>query len=233
MEGGLSPLSPVSVTESKGKEIRVCFDTGRDPVKNLIREEELFQKVERRELSELVRFWVNSECLVRGRARNIRYGWYDERLAKEMGTMVVERSTGGGVVYQDEGNLNWSFFLRNAGSFPSPTTLFSRASSYMVRALARLGVKGRFAPPNRIDVIDRKVSGMAARSTSRALLVHGTLLLNSNLERLNMLCIPPRGCPPVANVSEWAKGLSALGVVGAVAGVLEDSGYRVLTDSTA
>jgi lipoate-protein ligase A len=233
MERGLRTLIPASVAESKGKEIRVCFDSERDPVKNLIREEELFRKVERWDLPELVRFWVNSECLVRGRARSTRYGWYDELLAEEMRVEVVERSTGGGVVYQDEGNLNWSFFLRNAGSFPSPMTMFSRASSYMARVLARLGVEARFAPPNRIDVFDRKVSGMAGRSTSRALLVHGTLLLNSNLEKLNMLCIPPRGCPPVANVSEWARGVDAPGVVGAVAGVLEDSGYRVLTDSIA
>jgi lipoate-protein ligase A len=225
-------MIPASVTESKGKEIRVCFDRERDPVENLIREEELFQKVERRDLPELVRFWMNSECLVRGRARSTRYGWYDEFLAGEMGVEVVERSTGGGVVYQDEGNLNWSFFLRNAGSFPSPMTMFSRASSYVVRALGKLGVEARFASPNRIDVSDRKVCGMAARSTSLALLVHGTLLLNSNLERLNMLCVPPQGCPPVANVSEWAKGVDAPGVVGAVADVLRDSGYRVLTDLT-
>jgi lipoate-protein ligase A len=149
-----------------------------------------------------------------------------------MGTEVVERSTGGGVVYHDEGNLNWSFFLRNAGSFPSPKAMFGLASGYMVRALEGLGVRARFSPPNRIDVSDRKVSGMAARSTSRALLVHGTLLLSSNLERLNMLCIPPPGCPPVANVSGWAKGIDAPSVVFAVVRVLRESGYRVqLTDS--
>jgi lipoate-protein ligase A len=220
-----------SVDVLKG-ELLVYFDKTRDPVRNLSREEELFRKVESRDLPELVRFWVNSECLVRGRVRNARYGWYDENLAREMGTKVVERSTGGGAVYHDEGNLNWSFFLRNNGSFLSPTAMFSRASSYIVRALGKLGVEARFAPPNRIDVSDHKVSGMAARSTSRALLVHGTLLLNSNLERLNMLCIPPQGCPPVANVSEWANGVDASSVVGAVATVLKDSGYRVqMTDS--
>jgi len=209
------------------EEIQVCFDKSRDPIKNLAREEELFESVVRRESSEIIRFWVNSECLVRGRVRSARYGWYNEGLAREIGIRVVERSTGGGVVYQDDGNLNWSIFLRSSGSFLSPRALFGRASSYMVGALERLGVRARFSPPNRIDVSNRKVSGMAARLTSRAVLVHGTLLINSDLAKLNSICIPPVGCPPVANVSEWAKGIDAHSVVEAFVGVLEDSGYQV------
>jgi lipoate---protein ligase len=224
MEGGVKALFPAS---PKGEEVRVCFEHGRDPVKNLIREEELFLKVERRELPAFVRFWMNSECLVRGRVRSAKYGWYNEPLAREMGIQVVERSTGGGVVYQDEGNLNWSVFLRNPGPFPSPAAMFERASAYMVRTLERLGVEARFASPNRIDVFDRKVSGMAARSTSLAALVHGTLLLDSNLDRLNRLCLPPAGCPPVANVCEWKEGIDAQSVASAFSGVLKDSGCHV------
>jgi lipoate-protein ligase A len=68
---------------------------------------------------------------------------------------------------------------------------------------------------------------MAARSTAHTLLVHGTLLLDSDLERLNALCIPPAGCPPVSNVNEWAKDIDSERVVRAVSGVLENSGYRV------
>ncbi len=213
--------------DESGAEMIVSFDRTRDPVRNLIREEELFQKVERRELPELARLWVNSECLVKGRAKSARYGWYDEELARKMNVRVVERATGGGVVYHDAGNLNWSFFFMNSGTFPSPEAMFGRASKYVVEALGRLRVRGRFSPPNRIDVSGRKVSGMAARSTSRALLIHGTLLLNSDLARLNRLCIPPPGCPPVANISEWAKEVDASRIVGAIADVLRDSGYRV------
>jgi len=205
----------------------VYLDATRDPVKNLAREEEIFRRVERRELPELVRLWSNSECLVRGRAKSSSYGWYNENLAKEEGILVVERPTGGGVVYHDEGNLNWSFFFRNSGTFPSPRSMFERTSDFVVKSLGRLGVAASFAPPNRIDVSGRKVSGMAARSSARALLVHGTLLLDSNLERLNALCIPPVGCPPVANVGEWVEGVDATKVLDALVGVLRDSGYNV------
>ncbi len=207
--------------------ILVRIDGIGDPAENLVREDDIFQRVERGELPDVVRFWVNSECLVRGRAKTARYGWYDEQKAKEMRIRVVERATGGGVVYHDTGNLNWSFFFRNSGALPSPTAMFDRASKYMVQALGRLGVGARFSPPNRIDAADRKISGMAAKSSSRALMVHGTLLLNCDLERLNALCVPPPGCPPVVNVSELVNGIEEAEVVEAVVGVLRDSGYQV------
>ncbi len=211
-----------------GKRVHLIHDPETDPSANMAREEELFRLVEDAGRPETVRFWTNSECLVRGKARNARYGWYREGLAEELGVAVIQRETGGGVVYHDPGNLNWSVFARSDGAFQSPTKLFGQASRYMVEALGRLGVRAEFSPPNRIDVEGCKVSGLAARSTPRAVLVHGTLLLASNLERLNRLCIPPEGCPPVANLSRWVEGIGAPAVVAAFGGVLKASGLEVL-----
>ncbi|MDG6983069.1 MAG: hypothetical protein JRN28_00720 [Nitrososphaerota archaeon] len=192
--------------------LRTVVSRGRNPVKNLAREDELFGLAERVD-QELVRLWIDTECLVRGKAKSPRYGWYDERLARRWGVKVIERKTGGGVVYHDEGNLNWSFFLKNSGRLLSPTQMFEEASRHVIRALGELGVTAQFAPPNRIDVQGRKVSGMAARSTPRYRLVHGTLLIDSDLGRLNRLCIPPEGCPPVANVREFASRIEVPDVV--------------------
>lgn len=210
-----------------GRRLVVYRDRGTNPRDNLGREDEIFGLVESRSLPEVVRFWVNEECLVRGRAKSPKYGWYDEGLASGLGIPVIERSTGGGVVYQDLGNLNWGFFLRTSGAFLSPKTAFGVASGYLVGALRGLGVPAQFAPPNRIDVSGRKVSGLAARSTIHTLLVHGTLLLNSNLERLNLLCLPPDGCPPVSNLSEWLGGIDADRVVEAAVRTLRASGFCV------
>ena len=214
----------------KGRTLKVYVDRGRDPVENLKREEDLFHRVESGELPELLRFWTDSECLVRGRARSAQYGWYHEALAREMGVRVIERATGGGVVYHDEGNLNWSFFLRSSGPLLSPTKMFEQTSVHVVKALASLDVDAEFSPPNRIDVQGRKVSGLAARSTPGAYLVHGTLLLRSDLDRLNRLCIPPPGCPPVANLDEWVPEIQPLQVVRAVVEVLKGSGFDVEMD---
>lgn len=209
-----------------GREMRVYFGGSRDPAENLGREDELFRGVESGELPEVARFWVNSECLVRGKAKNARYGWYNEELAERMGVRVVERSTGGGVVYHDEGNLNWSLIVKTDGAFLAPVAAFRQASRYMLEALGSLGVQAAFSPPNRIDVSGLKVSGMAARSTPSTLLVHGTLLISSDLERLNALCIPPAGCPAVANVSRWVSGIDAKSVREAFVGALEGSGFH-------
>jgi len=214
----------------KARKLKVYVDKGRDPVENLEREEDLFRGVDSGELPELVRFWVDSECLVRGRARSIQYGWYNEALAQETGIKVIERATGGGVVYHDEGNLNWSFFFRNSGRLLSPTKMFERASEQIIKALVSQGVDAEFSPPNRIDVQGRKVSGMAARSTPRAYLVHGTLLIRSNLEKLNRLCIPPPGCPPVANLDEWIPEIHPLQIVRAVVEIMKESGFDVQID---
>jgi len=214
-----------------GDEMVLYFERTLDPVANLRRETELFELVDGREQPECVRFWTDSRCLVRGRAKSARYGWYHEGLARELGIPVIERSTGGGVVYHDEGNLNWSFFFRTSGSFQSPTASFDRASRFIIAALDRLGVRAMFSPPNRIDVSNRKVSGMAARSTVRTLLVHGTLLLNSDLKMLDRLCIPPPGCPPVANLSAWKADIDAATVAKAVIATLEGSGYKVRVGS--
>lgn len=212
----------------KPREIMLRFDKTRDPVKNLSREDRLFQLVDAEKLPELVRFWVNSECLVRGRARNRRYGWYHEKLAKKLGVRVLVRTTGGGVVYHDEGNLNWAFYFRTGGAFLSPTSLFGRASEHIVNALGNLSIDATFSAPNRIDVGGRKVSGMAARSTKHTALVHGTLLLRSDLDKLNRLCIPPPGCPPVENLSYWVQDIRPAAVVDSVVKVLGSSGYRII-----
>jgi lipoate---protein ligase len=208
------------------REVLVYSDNSRDPSSNLTRESEIFEMVDRGALPEVLRFWVNSSCLVKGPTKTGKYGWYNEKLAEAMGIPVITRSSGGGVVYHDEGNLNWSFFLRTAGSFLAPRAAYELGSKHIISALESLGAEALFAPPNRIDVRGHKVSGMAARSTPRALLVHGTLLLNSDLDRLNALCVPPRDCPPVANLSRWVKGITAKAVEGAVITKLSESGLN-------
>ena len=210
------------------REILVFTDSGRDPEQNLGRESELFERFDGGGLPELLRFWVNSPCLVRGKVQNKRYGWYNEDLAAALHIPVIERSSGGGVVFHDEGNLNWSFFFKTYGTILSPTKAFQKGSEHIISALRSLGVEAEFSPPNRIDVKGRKVTGMAARSTPRSLLVHGTLLLNSDLGKLNQLCIPPPGCPPVSNVAEGVNGINGAAVEAAVVEVLKRSGYKVL-----
>lgn len=209
------------------REFRVVHEVSTDPLRNLSIEEATFQSLEEGRLGNTLRFWVNDMCLVRGRAKTPKYGWYREEEATRLAVPVYERSTGGGVVYHDHGNLNWSFFIRVPGKLLSPERVFRDGSAFVVEALRRNGIDAYFAPPNRIEVSGYKISGMAARSTIHTLLVHGTLLLDSNLEMLNRLCIPPQGCPPVRNIINW-RNLEVAEIIDPIKSVLEDKGYKVL-----
>ena len=197
-----------------------------DPRTNLRLDRKLLGDVDRGLRAPAVRLWINDECLVRGLHRSPATGSYRKRLARELGVRVHTRSTGGGCVYHDRGNLNWSFYLRRTEGYVGYPRLFHWCADFVVEALTALGLPACFAAPNRIDVAGRKVSGLAARALQRAALVHGTLLVSSNLQRVNALCIPPPGCPPVARISDFDPRLTIQRVSDALAGVLTAAPLR-------
>ncbi len=183
----------------------IVLEKSTNPKYNIRKESVLFRRIEKSPYDIIFRLWINEECLVRGISRSKRYGWYRANIAKKLKIPVYKRITGGGVVYHDLGNLNWSFFAKANLRYCEGKIIFEKFSNIIVEALNKIGIKAYFAQPNRIEVEGLKISGMAARVSNNALLIHGTLLVNTNLERLNMLCIPPPDSPPVENISKWKK----------------------------
>lgn len=196
--------------------LQVVVSTATDPLENLALEEEFLSQVEAGTRDETLRLWVSHACLVRGPHRSSRSGWHHADQAAALGVPIHERSSGGGTVYHDPGNLNWSFYLRRCAGYFGAAGLFRSSAAFIIEALRPLGIDAAFAAPNRIDAAGRKISGIAARASLEAVLVHGTLLVTSDLERLNALCIYPPGCPPVVNLSELRPGLSVSDVVSAI-----------------
>lgn len=220
--------SPFSET---GK-VEVVFSETDDPKENLAFEARLLREVEGGLRPSTLFFYVDSTCLVKGCTRSNRYGWYNEELAAKLKIPVYERITGGGVVFHDPGNLNWCFVLRLRWRPLPPRLVFEEGSKHIVGALRRLGLDARFAPPNRIDLAGFKVSGMAARSTLGALLVHGTLLVESDLELLRALCVPPEGMPDVANIVSYRR-VGFGEIVCEVLRGLKEDGFEVCWDGRA
>lgn len=203
---------PILLTE---KRILILLTTSTLPEFNLALEDILLQGVEEKSLPRmLVRFWKNTDCLVTGQTRHISYGWYREDEASRLGVRVLKRSTGGGVVFHDLGNLNWSFYIRKeSGGFIPPIRLFAYAAGIICGTLREFGLEAFFTPPNRIDLMGFKISGMAARAKLNSVLIHGTLLISTDLEKLNRLCIHPPGCPPVTNLSQLNPEITATSFV--------------------
>lgn len=217
-----------ALLRSNVRELQVVVSGSRDPAVNLSLESYLFERVERGESSDTLLFYVDSPCLVRGRTKSPTYGWYNEELAQRLGISVYTRITGGGVVYHDEGNLNWCFIVGVKDCFLAPKKVFQEGSKYIVESLNKLGLEAYYSPPNRIDLDGSKISGMAAYSSGRTLLVHGTLLIDTDLELLNQLCIPPPGCPKVVNIGDYAQ-IQAADLVKIVFETLVGGGFRLLS----
>src|SRR5699024_5835846 len=117
---------------------------------------------------------------------------------------------GGGAVYHDEQNLNFSFITKDDGeSFQN----FKELIQPVVDALNKKGVPAEMQGRNDIVVEGRKISGNAMFSTRGRMFSHGTLMLNSEVEELtkalkvNKLKIESKGIKSirsrVANISEY------------------------------
>ncbi|MHC4598449.1 MAG: lipoate--protein ligase family protein [Planctomycetota bacterium] len=165
---------------------------------NLADDERLFRFVSE-DAPSAWRLYVNPPCVVLGKHQHVERE-VNLTVATRRGTPVLKRFTGGGAVYHDEGNLNFTVCER-ASPGGSCLPLYERYTSWLRELLEALGLETRGAG-NRVDVAGRKVSGLAARVGKRAALVHGTVLVSSDLERLREhLDVPQnqfRDLPPPA-----------------------------------
>ncbi len=134
----------------------------------------------------LMYFYVNANAVIIGRNQN---PWAECKL-KEMdddGVQLVRRITGGGAVFHDSGNLNFSFI---AGE-----KLYDveRQLNLILTALRKLGIPCEFSGRNDLLSGGRKFSGNAFCARRNIRQHHGTLLVNADLARLNnYLSVDPR-----------------------------------------
>jgi lipoate-protein ligase A len=100
---------------------------------------------------------------------------------REQGIHVVRRLSGGGAVYHDLGNLNFSFITKDDGnSFHD----FKKFTDPVVKALKKLGVNAELSGRNDILAEGKKISGNAQFSTKGRMFSHGTLLFDSEIENV-------------------------------------------------
>ena len=104
----------------------------------------------------------------------------NEAYCREHDIAIVQRKSGGGCVYADEGNLMISFI--------SPSThseqVFAQFLAMVAQALQAKGLPAVTTAHNDILVDGRKVSGCACFTAPTGTIVHGTLLYDVNLEAM-------------------------------------------------
>jgi lipoate-protein ligase A len=149
-----------------------------DPTWNLAFEE--YCMTELTQFPRIMLLWQNDNAIIIGRYQNAENEVNIEAVQK-LGVKVVRRSTGGGTVYHDLGNLNYSFIYPIEGLGKIDVSVFAKP---MVRALNKIGVPAEIQGRNDIVIEGKKVSGTAQRYHQGRLLHHGTLLFDSNLDVL-------------------------------------------------
>lgn len=166
--------------ETKGGRLMKFIDNKgiTDPSINLALEEYVLQNFGENDTYLL--FYVNQPSIIIGRNQNtieeINTDYVDKHDIK-----VVRRLSGGGAVYHDEGNLNFSFITKDDGnSFQN----FAKFTQPVVEALNKLGVPAELKGRNDLIVNGRKISGNAMFSTKGRMFSHGTLMLDSEIENV-------------------------------------------------
>ena len=118
---------------------------------------------------------------------------------KENGIDLVRRVTGGGAVYHDLGNLNYTIVGRSEDLERD----YPEYASIMAKALQSLGVPATLSGRNDILVEGRKVSGFAKRVCKNRLMVHGTLMYNVDVDVLTKVLNP-------SNTKLQSKGIASV-----------------------
>lgn len=155
--------------------------TETDPFFNLAAEEYLLREKD----EDICMLWRNEPTIVLGKHQNA-LAEINVEFTKRAGIHVVRRLSGGGTVYHDEGNINFTF-IRNAPQADGINIDFKVFTNPVVQALAGLGVEAVHSGRNDLLVNGMKISGNAEHvfQQKKRTLHHGTLLFSSRLGDLS------------------------------------------------
>jgi lipoate---protein ligase len=150
--------------------------TGTDPFFNLAVDEYLLKN--RKE--EYLVLGINSPAVIIGK-HQIVHRETDTKYITRNNIPVIRRISGGGTVYHDQGNLNFSFI---SNSTPGHQVDFRKYTAPIIDFLATAGVEAKFERKNDLKVNGLKISGNAEHVWRNRVLHHGTLLFDSQLDTL-------------------------------------------------
>ena len=149
-----------------------------DPFYNQAFEEYVYQTFRE---DDVFLLWQNTPSVIVGSHQNICREVHVESL-RRLGIPVVRRATGGGTVYHDMGNVNYSYITQTSGTLD-----YDEVLTPVIRALNAIGVPAQKNRLCDIAINGQKISGSAQRIVKGRLLHHGTLLFSSDLAVLDQI----------------------------------------------
>lgn len=155
---------------------RIIKSLSYDPWENLAIEEHLLERITEDDV--ILYLWQNDNTVVIGRNQN---AWKECRhldLERE-GGKLARRLSGGGAVFHDLGNLNFTFIM-NKKYYD-----LSKQLTVILQAVEKLGIKAEFSGRNDLVIEEKKFSGNAYFFNKDRALHHGTILINSDLTKFS------------------------------------------------
>ncbi len=154
------------------------IDHSTDPYWNLAAEEYLFKNLDK----PVFRLWQNDNAIIIGQHQNA-LAEINLDYVRKNGIKVVRRLTGGGAVYHDMGNVNFTF-IDNRIDNEDTASMFARFTKPVIDSLLKLGVKAYLEGRNDLLIDGKKFSGNAVAVYRERVLQHGTLLFSSSMNTL-------------------------------------------------
>ena len=157
--------------------MRCLISNNSNPYFNLAAEEYFLKNSN----EEFFILYINEPSVIVGKHQNL-LSEINLRHIRENNIKITRRISGGGAVYHDFNNLNFSFIHNcinrdqiNLGNFTLPVLV----------SLKEMGIKAEFSGRNDLLIDSKKISGNAMHIYKSRVLSHGTLLYNSNLQHLS------------------------------------------------
>ncbi len=158
---------------------------GTDPYFNLALEQHIFDNRDRRH--EYFMLWRNDNAVIVGKHQNTA-AEVNAAFVREKGIRVVRRLSGGGAVYHDLGNLNFTFIVNGTG----PQLNIALFCEPVRQALAGLGVQAELSGRNDLTIDGAKFSGNAQYVKQGRVMHHGTILYDSDLAMVGRVLTVPK-----------------------------------------
>ena len=134
---------------------------------------------------EIAMLWINKPSILIGRNQNT-LSEINLDYVKENDILVVRRPSGGGTVYNDLGNVNFSFITYRNSSQAKIKDGFEKFALPVINALQSLGINAVFTGRNDITIDGKKFSGNAQYFQKDKLLHHGTILYDCDMSKLSL-----------------------------------------------
>ncbi|MCD4730574.1 MAG: lipoate--protein ligase [Bacteroidales bacterium] len=150
-----------------------------DPYFNIATEEYLLKTLD----EDCFMLWQNEPSVIVGKHQNT-LAEINYQFVKQNKIPVIRRISGGGTVFHDLGNLNFSFIQKGE---KNKLVEFRRFMDPIIDVLNQLGVPAKFEGKNDIRVNGLKISGNAEHVYKNRVLHHGTLLFSSQIDFLNKI----------------------------------------------